>query len=158
MEIEVRRFLPEDIDVVCDIQRASFKPLYDKYHDDDTSPYTESRDTVLHKYTRDGTCSYLILLDGVPAGAVRIGVRPEDRSGRISALCVLPRYQGRGLAQAALLRIEQLHSDIVRWNLDTILEEPGNCHLYEKLGYVRTGKTEKIRDNMTRVFYEKKRE
>jgi len=40
--------------------------------------------------------------------------------------------------------------------LDTILEEAGNCHLYEKIGYMKTGKTEVINEKMTLVFYEKK--
>lgn len=41
------------------------------------------------------------------------------------------------------------------WQLDTILEEKGNCHLYEKFGYRKTGKFEKISDIETIVFYEK---
>ena len=39
--------------------------------------------------------------------------------------------------------------------LDTILQEKGNCCLYEKLGYHQTGKTEQINDKMTIVYYEK---
>ena len=41
------------------------------------------------------------------------------------------------------------------WELDTILQEKGNCYLYEKMGYKATVKTEKINDKMTLVFYEK---
>ncbi len=41
------------------------------------------------------------------------------------------------------------------WSLDTILQEKGNLHLYEKLGYHRTGKIEKINEKMGIVFYEK---
>ena len=37
----------------------------------------------------------------------------------------------------------------------TILSEPGNCHLYEKMGYHQTGKVEHINDRMDIVFYEK---
>ena len=37
-------------------------------------------------------------------------------------------------------------------NLDTILQESGNLHLYEKMGYHRI---EKINDRMDIVFYEK---
>lgn len=42
-------------------------------------------------------------------------------------------------------------------DLDTIHEESGNCHLYEKLGYVRTGQTEQLMENMTLVYYEKRK-
>ena len=41
------------------------------------------------------------------------------------------------------------------WELSTILEEKGNCYLYEKLGYHPTGKTQVINDRLTLIFYEK---
>ena len=155
MEIEVSRFRECDIDTVFEIQRSAYKPLYEKYRDDSSNPYTESKETVLRKYTRAGTSGYLFIVDGTAAGAVRINIDNVNKCGRVSALCVLPQYQGKGIAQTALLEIEKLHPDVEKWFLDTILEEPGNCHLYEKIGYKRTGKTEVINEKMTLVFYEK---
>ena len=116
----------------------------------------ERKETVLSKYTRAGTSGYLFLVDGTAVGAVRVNIDEINRTGRVSALCVLPWYQGRGIAQTALLEIERLHPNVERWVLDTILEEAGNCHLYEKIGYKKTGRTEKIQEGMTLVFYEKK--
>lgn len=155
MEIEVSLFKESDLDTVFEIQRAAYKPLYEKYHDDGSNPYMESKDTVLRKYTRAGTSGYLFYTNSEAVGAVRINIDDAAKSGRVSALCVLPRYQGNGIAQTALLRIEQLHPNVKRWFLDTILEEAGNCHLYEKIGYKKTGKTEVINEKMTLVFYEK---
>ena len=155
MDIRVSRFRNCDIDTVFEIQRTAYKPLYEKYHDDNSNPYMESKETVLHKYTRAGTLGYIFFIDATAVGAVRINIDDVSKSGRVSALCVLPQYQGRGIAQAALLEIEKLHPDVERWFLDTILEEPGNCHLYEKIGYKKTGKTEVINEKMTLVFYEK---
>ncbi len=156
MHIKVSRFRAHDTDSVFAIQRAAFLPLYEKYRDDSSNPYLESKATVFHKYTRAGTIGYIFMLDDTAVGAVRIHTDEENRLGRISALCVLPQYQGKGIAQAALLEIERLHPGIERWFLDTILEEAGNCHLYEKLGYEKTGKTEVVNEKMTLVFYEKK--
>ena len=51
--------------------------------------------------------------------------------------------------------IESIYSDAEKWELDTILQEPGNCYLYEKLGYRKTGESEIINNKMTIVFYEK---
>ena len=82
-------------------------------------------------------------------------IKPQTAKFIISLLAVLPQYQGQGIAQQALSVIENLHKDVDRWFLDTILQEPGNCHLYEKLGYRRSGKIEIINDKMTLVFYEK---
>ncbi len=155
MEIEVSRFGKNDLDTVFEIQRAAYEPLYEKYRDDGSSPYMESRETVFRKYTREGTTGYLFIADGKAVGAVRIMTDDANKTGRVSALCVLPKYQNRGIAQKALLEIERLHPGVERWILDTILEEAGNCHLYEKIGYRKTGKTEAINEKMTLVFYEK---
>lgn len=156
MKISVSRFRESDLDTVFFIQRTSYKALYEKYHDDSSSPYMERKETVLSKYTRAGTSGYLFLVDGTAVGAVRVNMDEINRTGRVSVLCVLPWYQGRGIAQTALLEIERLHPNVEKWVLDTILEEAGNCHLYEKIGYKKTGRTEKIQESMTLVFYEKK--
>ena len=153
--MEILEFMESNIDTVFEIQQAAYKPLYDKYHDDNSNPYMESKETVLQKYTKERTKGYLFIKDGVPVGTVRISLFPESKSGRVSALAVHPKHQGKGIAQEALLKIEKMHSDVERWFLDTILQEAGNCHLYEKLGYKRTGKIEKVNENMTLLFYEK---
>lgn len=153
--MQIVEFKESDIDIVFEIQKAAYKPLYEKYHDDNTNPYMESKETVLKKYMRTGTKGYLFIKDGVPVGVVRISLYPESKSGKVSALGVHPQYQGQGIAYQALSEIEKMHSDVERWFLDTILQEAGNCHLYEKIGYKRTGKMEEISENMTLVFYEK---
>lgn len=153
--MEIVEFKESYIDTVFEIQQAAYKPMYEKYHDDNSNPYMESKEMVLQKYMRTNTKGYIFVEDGVPVGAVRININAEDRSGRVSALGVHPQHQGRGIAQQALKKIEKLHCDVERWLLDTILQEKGNCHLYEKLGYKRTGKNEKINEKMTLVFYEK---
>ena len=39
--------------------------------------------------------------------------------------------------------------------LGGILQEPENYHLYEKMGYRRTGKIKVINERLTLTFYEK---
>ena len=153
MKLEIVRFSERDLDTVFAIQQAAFKPLYDKYHDDNTNPYMENKETVLRKYTKNGTDGYLFVKDRTPVGAVRVLLQDNGKGARLSALCVLPSHQGQGIAQKALREIESLYPDVQRWSLDTILEEAGNCHLYEKLGYQKTGALERIHDKMTIVYY-----
>jgi len=155
--LDIRKFEEKDIDAVYEIQQAAYKPLFEKYQDTESNPYMESKEKVLQKYTREGTQGYVFWMEGEAVGAVRINLYPEYRSGRVSALCVHPKHQGKGIAQRALIGIEQLHSDVVKWFLDTILQEKGNCHLYEKIGYQKTGKTEVVNERMTLVFYEKRK-
>ena len=66
----------------------------------------------------------------------------------------MKKLRNRGLAQKIFEEIERIHG-INHWMLDTILQEEGNCYLYEKLGYKRTGKIEHINERMDIVFYEK---
>lgn len=77
------------------------------------------------------------------------------KNKRISPIFIMPEFQGRGIAQKALRLCEEAHGS-GNWELDTILQEPKNCHLYEKMGYRRTGKTEVVNDRLTLVFYEKR--
>jgi len=63
-------------------------------------------------------------------------------------------YRNKGYAQAAMIEAEQIYGTD-NWGLDTILQEKGNLHLYEKMGYHQTGKIEKINDRMDIVYYEK---
>lgn len=151
--IEVIKFQKEFLDAVFDIQKKAYKPLFDKYHDTNTSPYLESKEEVLEKYTRPGTSGYVFIDKELPVGAVRIIARGDVC--KVSALAVLPEYQNRGIAQAALKEIERLHSDCKCWILDTILQEKGNCHLYEKLGYVKIGESQAINNYLTLINYKK---
>ena len=66
----------------------------------------------------------------------------------------MPAYRRRGYAQQAIAEAERIHGK-THWSLDTILQEEGNCFLYEKLGYRRTGKAKQINEKMTLIYYEK---
>ena len=63
-------------------------------------------------------------------------------------------FRNRGYAQQAIREAERLHGT-QHWRLDTILQEKGNLHLYEKMGYHQTGQIERINERMDIVFYEK---
>lgn len=94
-------------------------------------------------------------MDKANVGAIRV-VKVENRIYRVSPIFVLPEYQGRGIAQKVFELIEAIYSDAIEWILDTMLQEKGNCYLYEKLGYRKTGEIKVINDKLTIVFYSKK--
>lgn len=48
------------------------------------------------------------------------------------------------------------YGEVFCWKLETILQEKGNCHLYEKMGFQRTGGEKVINSKMTLINYEKK--
>jgi len=143
----------EKAEYIWKMQVEAFSGLYEKYKDTDTSPATETIERVRQRLEQSATFYYLIECDSSIAGAIRVVDRGDCVAPkRISPIFVLDEYRGRGIAQAAINEAERIHGDS-NWELDTILEETGNCYLYEKLGYRKTGKTEKVNDKMTLVFY-----
>lgn len=154
MVVELIKLTEKNIPVIYHIQQSAFLPLLKKYQDYDTNPAMETEEIILHKLRRSGTTAYGFLVDGSIVGSVRIH-ECEDQSCRVSALCVLPEYQSRGIAREAMQKLESRYPDTKCWRLDTILQETGNCHLYEKLGYIQTGQRETAYDGMTLVDYKK---
>lgn len=101
------------------------------------------------------TYYYFIEVDGIKVGAIRvIDVKKPGKPKRISPVFILKQYRNKGYAQTAIKLVEEIHGS-KNWELDTILQEKGNCHLYEKMGYRQTDKTEQLNDKLTLVFYRK---
>lgn len=140
--------------IIHEMQIKAFLPLLNKYFDYETSPANESLERVIYRLKQPFTEYYLIRKSDITVGAIRI-VRKENQVYRVSPVFILPEYQGRGIAQKVFALIEDMYIDARTWELDTILQEKGNCYLYEKLGYQTTGEVKKINDKMSIVFYEK---
>ena len=88
-------------------------------------------------------------------GAIRIIDASEPHMAkRISPLFILPEYRNKGYAQKAIELAESIHGSS-NWELETIAQEKGNCYLYEKLGYKKTGVTKNINERMGIVVYAK---
>lgn len=155
MKLTLKKASEHDAELIWRMQVEAFAQMYARYRDDQTSPYKEPLDRVIARLRQPFTYFYLIETDEGIAGAIRVvDFREEEQAKRISPLFILPAFRNRGLAQAAIWAVEEIHGH-ENWALDTIAQEEGNCRLYEKMGYRRTGKTEEINDAMTLVFYEK---
>ena len=90
----------------------------------------------------------------IVVGAVRIVNKNDGSRKRISPIWIMGEFRNKGYAQQAMIELENIYGSD-HWCLDTILQEKGNLHLYEKMGYVQTGKVEHINEKMDIVFYEK---
>ncbi len=141
--------------LIYEMQIKAFTPLFNKYQDHTTSPANESVERIIDRLNESSTDYYIIKDFEVPVGAIRI-VRKENKAYRVSPVFIVPEHQGKGIAQKVFAIIEDKYKDALIWELDTILQEQGNCYLYEKLGYRKTGQTKQINDKMTIVFYEKR--
>jgi len=155
MKIQLFKASITDASLIHSMQVESFKSLLRKYEDFETNPGAESVEKIVQKMKQSYTDYFLIKLDMSIVGAIRI-VKIEDNSVcRISPLFILPDFRNKGIAQIVFKLIEELYNPKNGWVLETILEEKGNCYLYEKLGYIQTGKIDKIKDGMNIVHYRK---
>ena len=144
MNIQLVRVDISEAKDLWEMQVRAFQDLYEKYQDTETSPATESIDKIIMRLNQPFTYYYYIKVDKTKVGAIRVVDRHEKGNAkRISPIFIMPEYRNKGFAQKAIQLAEEIHgcSD---WELDTILQEKGNCYLYEKMGYYKTGKTEKI--------------
>ena len=155
MKIELIRASLKDAKEIWEMQVKSFKNLLDKYQDFETNPASETISNVEMRLKQNFTFFYFIFIDNKKVGAIRVvDYKEKNKNKRISPLFILPEYRNKGIAQSVIKICEEIHGN-TNWELSTILEEKGNCYLYEKLGYHSTGKTQVINDRLTLIFYEK---
>ena len=158
-----------------------YAPFLVKYHDDSINPGKKSLDWLKKRMADDFRTHYWIVSNATATSrfsdvaSIDIrGVAENDRivgtveiikvtwefAGQekihIDNLGIFPEFQNQGLAQAAFAEMERLFSPNDGWELSTILQEKRNLHLYEKLGYERTGSQKVINDAMTIVGFRKK--
>ncbi len=145
----------EDAEKLWHMQVEAFQDLYVKYQDTETSPTTEKIEKIIMRLKQSFTYYYFINVDDITVGAIRvIDMKEQGKPKKISPIFIVKQHRGKGYAQMAINLVEKIHGS-QNWELDTILQEEGNCYLYEKMGYHQTGKTEKINDKLTLVFYKK---
>lgn len=118
------------------------------------SPATEDVDRVIARFEQPETTYFFIVADDRNVGAIRVVDMQDGSRKRISPIFIMKEFRNKGYAQQAILEVERLFGSD-NWSLDTILQEKGNIHLYEKLGYERVGQPERINERMDIVFYEK---
>lgn len=155
MNLELIRVGVEDARHLWEMQVEAFMDLYNRYQDTETSPATEPVEKVIMRLEQPFTYYYYIKVDNDIVGAIRvIDFKEDGKVKKISPIFVMSHYRNKGIAQKAILEAERIHG-ASPWELDTILQEKGNCHLYEKMGYHQTGQTKVLNDKMTLVFYRK---
>jgi len=151
--ISLRKAEYKDCPLIHSIQVRSFIGLLQKYNDFDSNPAAESLDRIQQRFQQPFTDYYLIMAEDETVGMLRVcdyGV-----NCRLSPICILPEFRGRGYATMAIRAMEKLYPEAIVWKLDTILQEEYLCRLYERIGYRKTGQVESVREGMDLVFYEK---
>lgn len=143
-----------DCDKIWDMQIKAFADLLEKYQDYETNPGNEAKERIEAKLLQEFTYFYYIFDDDNLAGAIRVVDKKDGSRKRVAPIFIMKEFRNKGIAQKTFEEIEKIHGN-ENWKLDTILQEKGNCYLYEKLGYKKTGIVENINERMDIVYYEK---
>jgi len=158
--IELKLVTEEEAECLHRLQVEVFMPLYEKYQDDDTSPAKESLERVTEKIIEVNSDFYFIMFNGEKIEGVRVrwhqGKTVYENVNWISPIFIIPKFQNKGVASKVIERLFDIYPNTIEWRLDTIKEETGNCHLYEKCGFVRVGDDIVVNEKMTLVDYVKK--
>ncbi|SHG64420.1 GNAT family N-acetyltransferase [Ornithinibacillus halophilus] len=154
MEVKLEKATMRDANSIFDMQVKAFTPLLEKYKDYDTNPANETIDRVLMRINSLNRAFYKILADNELVGAISVKWEGNAKFW-ISPMFLIPSYQGKGIAQEALILLEKMYPQAMTWELATIKEEERNCYLYEKMGYNQTGVSKKLNDNATLIYYKK---
>lgn len=155
MEITLVKAEVSDATELLAMQKRAFSKLLERYQDFDTNPANDTLEKMEARLRQAGSDFYFICDGPQKVGGLRVVDRREARRPkRLSPIFVLPEFQGLGIAQRAMELCGEIYGT-EDWELDTILEEPKNCYLYEKMGYRRTGKTTVVNDRLTLVTYRK---
>lgn len=96
------------------------------------------KERIEAKLSQASTYFYYIFDNDNLVGAIRVVDRKDGSRKRIAPIFIMKQFRNKGLAQRTFCEIEKLHGND-NWEFDTIHQEKGNCHLYEKMGYVKTG-------------------
>ena len=144
----------KDAELLHQMKYEAFFPLYEIYHDDETSPVKEPMEKVIRCIQMENSDYYLIKLQNEFVGGVRV-VERQVGIFQISPIFILPKFQNQGIGYLAIKMLFTDYPQAITWRLDTILEEKGNCFLYEKCGFIKTGKKKWINETMTLIDYEK---
>ena len=153
-KMKLEEVRPDELHQYYDMQVESFMPLYEVYHDEG-SPAIEPYEKIEKKAQMPLRRFYFIVKDGARVGGICLGPKrgyPETTIF-ISPIFILPKYQNQGFGYVAIMKAFEMYPPDAEWRLDTIKEEPANCHLYEKCGFVRCGEETVINDKMTIVDY-----
>lgn len=155
MMITLEKATSEDANALHAIQIKSFLPLLEKYKDNETNPACEPINKTLQRINDPLRGFYKIIKGNILVGGIAIK-RTALATIFLGPIFIDPGFQNQKIAQEALKLIEAIFPSIDFFELATISQEKGNIYLYEKMGYVATGESKKINDNLEVLFFRKK--
>ncbi len=145
MSISIKITNPSEAEELSQIQKAAFKPLYEKYHDEG-NPFLRGPEDILRRLNKFNR-HFTILYDDKVVGGVfyrLYGKRsPSDEidAGEyyLARIYIHPDYQNKGIARDAILLCEKEFPDAGFYYVDFPEDMEKNRRCYQSAGYCDTG-------------------
>lgn len=145
MSLSIRITDPSEAEELSKIQKAAFKPLYEKYHDEG-NPFLRGPEDILRRLNKFNR-HFTILYDDKVVGGVfyrLYGKRsPTDEIGAgeyyLARIYIHPDYQNKGIARDAILLCEKEFPDARFYYVDFPEDMEKNRRCYQSAGYCDTG-------------------
>ena len=146
MGITIKLTTPSEAEELSQIQKAAFKPLYDKYHDA-RNPFLRGPEDVLCRLNKLYR-HFTILFDGKIVGGIFYRLHgkwsPVDELGfgeyYLGRLYIHPDFQNKGIARNAILLCEKEFPDAAAYYVDFPDDLEKNRRCYQNAGYRDTGR------------------
>ena len=161
MSISIKITNASEAEELSQIQKAAFKPLYEKFHDEG-NPFLRGSEDILRRLNKFNR-HFTILLDGKIVGGIfyrLYGKRsPTDEIGvgeyYLARVYIHPDYQNKGIARKAILLCEKEFPDAKKFSVDFPEDLEKNRRCYEKAGFCDTGRRLEAEPGLILSAYEK---
>lgn len=161
MNISIKATQENEALELCNIQKAAFFPLYEKYRDDG-NPYLRGVEDIVNRLHSDFFRYFTVFLEEEIVGGVLYkckGKTPfvdnlEEGQYYLQRIYIKPDYQCKKIAQTAILLCEEkldANSFLVDFPYDLIK----NKRCYEKVGFIDTGKRLQVQEGLILACFEK---
>lgn len=145
--LTIKRAQINDAEEITKIKTAAFNKEINTYLGRNGGPprydKVESELDIIDKFL-----AYKILLDDCIVGGFFLYFEGNDIL-HFEDFVIEPKYQGKGYGYKVLCMVQELYPEVKEWKLSTPVFSVGNQHLYEKFGYVETGR------DSDEIFYSK---
>lgn len=162
MKVYVKNTKPEEAQVLSEIQKAAFAPLYEKYHDEG-NPCLRGVEDIANRLNSEYYRYFTIFEEEKIVGGIfykckGTGLLHEPiREGEyyLQRIYISPQRQGKKIAQTAIKLCEAYLENAAVFTVDFPEDLTKNRMCYEAVGFKNTGKRLEVTTGLILAGYEK---